>query len=134
MARKISAIHGARTARLEVALGQELVVGGYNRVAADAESLGERPGRRQPAAGGELSIEDIASKEVAELAVDRDRKRAVERHRVEKNAGSVCHGIGPLKAAVCALGKEPYRVGRPGRKHHPGVVGSACCSPQERST
>ena len=66
---------------LDEALGQQLFVGGDDRVAGDAEPGGQRPGRRQPATGRDGAGENAAAQLQIKLAQHGHRAVAVERHQ-----------------------------------------------------
>ena len=83
---------GARArARLEIALGQQRVVGGDHGVAADAQLLGQGARRRQAAAGAQPPFEDLRPQAGVELAVHRDVTAGLQRQHVERQARPAQH-------------------------------------------
>ena len=72
--------------RVEVALGEERVIGGHHRVAADGELGGELARRRQPRARPQAAVEDMRPQAVVELAMKGNVVAAVERHHVQRQA------------------------------------------------
>ena len=90
-------------AGVQIAFGEQRVIGRDHGVAADTQLVGQRPGRRQPGVGLEPPGHDVVAQRVVELAVHRHAGSAVEHQHVEEDAGVAARQLVSFDLTKAAL-------------------------------